>query len=181
MGQTLFSPIHCYHQLHVSSITESRHCSVAPTCGSNRLSAQSSIHHMPGGVPATYKNSLTLTRRRERCVCVGMSGCGGREWDAHTAVYSASLCDTSERESTSQWIGVVCAKPMRDAVVLYMAMWPHAGTMLWRSVQCRVQHIMQGETASGPACRRRDFSSEGMDGSLSKRGRTAPTIRALTH
>ena len=50
-------------------------------------------------------------------MCVGMSGCGGREWDAHTAVYSASLCDTSERGSTSQWIVVVCAKPMRDAVV----------------------------------------------------------------
>lgn len=48
---------------------------------------------------------------------MGMSGCSGREWDAHTAVYSTSLCDTSERDSTSQWIGVVCVKPMRDAVV----------------------------------------------------------------
>ena len=27
------------------------------------------------------------------------------------------LCDTSERESTSQWHSAVCAKPMRDAVV----------------------------------------------------------------
>ena len=45
---------------------------------------------------------------------MGVSGCSGREWVAHT-VYARPL--RYQRESTSQWHSVVCAKPMRDAVV----------------------------------------------------------------
>ena len=76
------------------------------------------------------------------------------------------LCDTSERESTSQWHSVVCAKPMRDAVVHGNVAPRRDYAMAISAVQsaAKVQHIMQGETGSGPVCRRRDFlQKEGMD------------------
>lgn len=83
-----------------------------------------------------------------------------------TAVCLASLWNTSERETSSQWVSVVCAKSMQNAVAHGNVAPRRDYAMAISAVQsaAKVQHIMQGETGSGPACRRRDFSQkEGMD------------------
>jgi hypothetical protein len=62
-------------------------------------------------------------------VCVGVSGLFAARWKA-TRRYN-----TSRTKSMDQLRVRACEANAKDAVV----MWPHAGTMLWRSVQCSMQ------------------------------------------